>query len=51
MIMEELKRRSQSELNVIRTFREDGRSVFTGANGPLLTIGGFVRYELLHERR
>ncbi len=49
-IMEELKRRPQSELETLRRFKEDRRMIYTGASGGLWTIGDLVNNDLLTTR-
>lgn len=49
MIIEELKRRPRSELDVLKPFRQDRRAVWTGDAGPPLSVGELVRYDLFKE--
>jgi hypothetical protein len=49
IILRELDTRPASELRTLQAFRTDQRSVFTGDNGPPLSVGELVRYSLLHE--
>lgn len=49
-IMEELRRRPQSELETLRRFKEDRRMIYTGDSGGVWTIGDLVINDLLTSR-
>ena len=49
MLIKELASRSASELNSLRSYRDDRREVFTGDSGPPLSVGDLVRHDLLRE--
>jgi hypothetical protein len=49
MILHELNSKPMADLQTLRAFRDDRRSVFTGDNGSPLSVGELVRYKLLHE--
>jgi hypothetical protein len=42
MIIEELKRRPKSDLEVLRSFKDDSRVLVTGESGEYMTVGSVV---------